>query len=722
MEILQELALRLLRNGFVPLRIDPDSKAARSLGWQTDTPTESSLMRAFARPSNMGVRCGDLQKDRTVLCGIDVDVEDANLIRCVEKAIGCRVPVKRGKKGYTYLIRLDREHKSHKIYLTRDKKKKAAIDVLCRGAQTVIPPSIHPETKLPYQWVAGTPLEDIQYHELPVFTPAVIDEIRGFCKNPDDAIYALNDMEWLGVGGGGNTHDVCVTAVASMVARSWTDEDIQLRIQRAKLEACEAAGVPYDWPQAQKVIQEWIESCREKKFDTTSKVRLEDVPIELINRYVYVVGLDRMYDLHKSTTVAFSVFNNVHARDVPKPWVTMMLHPDFRHVDRLTYSPGQPQFCREKSFDSEAVLDCLNVFYPSGVEEDEGDVQPFIDLVNHVFGRYGPDGTYLGPDEEAVDHVLSFFAYSIQHPGERINHALVIQGEQGIGKDSIIAAVERLMGAQNVSQVTLREVESQFNDWLFGKQLIIFQEMLATGRRNIYNKLKTYITDPLHTINTKHLALQRVPNRAVYIFLTNYRHALSIDPSDRRMWVWYSQMERRDPAYYDRYYTWLKDRRSSSALLHFLMNYDTSKFNPAAPPPMTDAKRQMVDASSSEVEQFLREARDNSSWPMTCDLVSVPHILGALRPFMRVSQSMIAEALDHIAPKSLLDTRPWFGKQRLRLRAIRDFDKWEDASGAELSAAYRMPLPPQSGETEGSYTTYGDGDDIEPTGRANRDF
>lgn len=701
MEVLQDLSIRLLRNGFIPLRLEPDSKAARSLGWQVDTPTEQSLTRAFARPSNIGVRCGDMHKDRTVLLCIDIDLEDVNLIRCVERAIGVRVPVKRGKKGYTYFVRIDREHKSHKIYWSRDGKKSAAIDILCKGAQTVIPPSIHPETKQPYTWVAGTPIDQIEYAQLPVFTPALIDEIRGFCKNPDDAVFALNDMEWLGVGGGGNTHDVCVTAVASMVARKWTDEEIQERIQRAKREACEAAGTAYDWPQAQKAIQEWIDSCREKKFDTTSKVRVEDVPIELINRYVYVIGLDRMYDLHKATTVSMPVFNNVHARDVPKPWVTMMLHPDTRHVDRLTYSPGQPQFCREKSFDSEAVLDCLNVFYPSEIEEDEGDVTPFTDLVADLFDH----------DAEAIHHVTSFFAYAVQHPGERINHALVIQGEQGIGKDSLIAAIDKLLGSQNVSQVTLREVESQFNDWLFGKQLIVFQEMLATGRRNIYNKLKTYITDPLHTINAKHLPLQRVPNRAVYVFLTNYRHALSIDPSDRRMWVWYSQMERKEPAYYDRYYRWLKDRRSASALMHYLLNYDTSKFNPSAPPPMTDAKRQMVDASSSECEQFLREAVDNRSWPMACDLVSVPHVLGALRPFMRVSQSMIAEALDHIAPKSVLETRPWFGSQRLRLRAIRNLDKWKDASGAELSAAYRLPLPPQSGETEGSYTTYGDGDE-----------
>jgi len=261
-------ALSLLDKGYVPLRLDPDSKAAREPGWSVDFPTVDTLGRAFARPSNLGVRCGDLHENGTCLIALDVDLEEHELIRCVERALGnTHIPVKKGKKGATYIFRLDREHKSTKIKWTRDKKTVDAIDILCKGAQTVVPPSDHPDTKLPYQYIAGTKLEDTPYDTLPVYSPSVIDEIRGFCKNPDDPIYALNDMVWAGVGGGGNTHDTCVRAVASMVARKWTDQDIQERVHRAKREACEVAGMAYNWPESQKVIQGWIDSAREKNFD-----------------------------------------------------------------------------------------------------------------------------------------------------------------------------------------------------------------------------------------------------------------------------------------------------------------------------------------------------------------------------------------------------------------------------------------------------------------------
>lgn len=703
-EEMQRVALRLLEQGYVPLRIDPDSKAARHQGWQVETPTEESVKRSFARTSNLGVRCGDVRRDNTCLMAIDIDIEEHELIRCVERAIGETVPVKKGKKGATYILRFDRAHKTTKVKWVRDGKKIDAIDILCGGAQTVIPPSIHPDTKLPYRWIAGPHLEDVDYRSLPVFGPHLIDEIRGFCTNPEDPIYALNDMVWSGVGGGGNTHDTCVRAVSSMVARKWTDGDIHQRIQRAKREACETAGTPYNWPESQKVIQEWIDSSRDKKFDTTSKakVKIDDVPMEIINRYVYIESLDRMYNLEKGTMLNKHVFNNVHCIDMGKPWDTVLHHPDFRKVDRLTYAPGQPRFCKEQSFDNDAMLNCLNTYSGPGIDPEEGEVQPFLDLVNDVFDQ----------DPDAIKHVLSFFAYAVQNPGARINHALVIQGEQGIGKDSLLLAMEKLFGIHNCGQVSLANLESQFNEWLVGKQLIVFQEVLATGRRGLYNKFKAYITDPFHTINIKMLSAQRSPNRAIYVFLTNYKHALSIDMSDRRMWVWYSQMLRKSPAYYRRYYDWMADRRSISALMHFLLEYDCSEFKPSAPPPMTDAKRQLIEASASEIEQFLTQAAESGTWPMGCDLVCAAHLHGAMRPFMRASLSVINEALENIAPDGYLEARPRMGGSRPRLRAIRNVPKWQTASPADLRNAYRMPLPPGQGETEGTYQVYS-GSDID---------
>ena len=264
-------AQALFQLGYIPLPIPLGAKAAKQPGWTTTQPTEESIARDFARCGNLGVRCGDLAPDGTRLMAIDVDVDDAETIRCVEKAIGVIVPTKKGKKGATYFVRVDYEQRTTKLKRRRNGKKEPVVDILCLGAQTVVPPSVHPDTMLPYTWTAGKPLYEVEYRTLPVFGPSLVDEIRGFLENPDDPIYALNDMTWRGVGGGGDTHDTCVAAVMAMVRRGWADAEIHERINRAKRGACEHAGAAYNWPEAEKAIQGWIDTAKAKVDMTPRK-------------------------------------------------------------------------------------------------------------------------------------------------------------------------------------------------------------------------------------------------------------------------------------------------------------------------------------------------------------------------------------------------------------------------------------------------------------------
>jgi hypothetical protein len=77
-------------------------------------------------------------------------------------------------------------------------------------------------------------------------------------------------MAWAGVGGGGTTHDTCVSAVASLVARGWTDTQIHERIEFATREACGRAQLEYDGPGSARAIQEWIHSARKKDIGAAS--------------------------------------------------------------------------------------------------------------------------------------------------------------------------------------------------------------------------------------------------------------------------------------------------------------------------------------------------------------------------------------------------------------------------------------------------------------------
>ena len=46
----------------------------------------------------------------------------------------------------------------------------------------------------------------------------------------------------------------------------------------------------------------------------------------------------------------------------------------------------------------------------------------------------------LYPDD--ADHIVQWLAHRVQHPGEKINHALVLGGAPGIGKDTLLEPVK----------------------------------------------------------------------------------------------------------------------------------------------------------------------------------------------------------------------------------------------------------------------------------------
>lgn len=267
---LQETALTIFRNGYHPLRLDFGKKSPGHNGWQDKIPTEESIISDFSRKSNIGLLQGVIASDKTFPVTIDIDVDNGAVVSYVETTIGSDCPKKRGKKGISFLTRAVGDVRSRTIHLYHDGKKTPAGDILAKGKQTVIPPSIHPDTQLPYMWVGKLTPINTRYDELPLIDESVIDEIVAYCKDSDNPIAQLNDMVWKGVSGGGNTHDTCVAAVASMVSRGWSDDQILARIRRAKRLASEVAGEPYHWPAEAKVCQEWIDSAREKDFGQKS--------------------------------------------------------------------------------------------------------------------------------------------------------------------------------------------------------------------------------------------------------------------------------------------------------------------------------------------------------------------------------------------------------------------------------------------------------------------
>lgn len=206
----------------MPLR--PCAKIPALTAWQSfcaQMPTEeqqNEWLNAYP-DGNIGLPLGP----QAGIVALDLDSEDPR-VQAILDQIMPPTPWKRvGKKGAVYAFKYNGE----RTYRIKDADNKTILEVLSRGAQIVLPPSIHPDTMQPYR--ANADLFEV-YDKLPALPASFETMVR---QALIDAGFKLTSRgatkvtEWVPSGG----RDSALVAMAGLCARS------VLRKERTLLEA-----------------------------------------------------------------------------------------------------------------------------------------------------------------------------------------------------------------------------------------------------------------------------------------------------------------------------------------------------------------------------------------------------------------------------------------------------------------------------------------------------
>lgn len=99
---------------------------------------------------------------------IDIDSDDENLINAVLAVLPPCSVRKRGAKGFSLFYKGSAEIVSRPFNIKPEGEKKPirAVDLLAKGRQTVLPPTIHPQTEQPYVWIDDDSLADLEPQDL----------------------------------------------------------------------------------------------------------------------------------------------------------------------------------------------------------------------------------------------------------------------------------------------------------------------------------------------------------------------------------------------------------------------------------------------------------------------------------------------------------------------------------------------------------------------------
>lgn len=285
-----------------------------------------------------------------------------------------------------------------------------------------------------------------------------------------------------------------------------------------------------------------------------------------------------------------------------------------RSVEQMTWAPGLPMLVRDRLISdggwiARQKVTCFNLYRPPTITH--GDPDKATRWLDHINKIYGADGA----------HIINWLAHRVQKPGEKINHALVLGGLQGIGKDTLLEPAKLAVGPWNFVEVSPQHLLGRFNG--FVKSVILrvseARDLGDVDRFAFYDHMKTYTAAPPDVLrcDEKNLREYAVFNVCGVIITTNHKSdGLYLPADDRRHYVAWSEKKAADFStdYWTRLYGWYRnggDRHVAA----FLAGHDLGGFDAKAPPPKTAAFWEIVDANRAPEDAELADALDELNNP-----------------------------------------------------------------------------------------------------------
>jgi hypothetical protein len=285
-----------------------------------------------------------------------------------------------------------------------------------------------------------------------------------------------------------------------------------------------------------------------------------------------------------------------------------------RPIEQMTWAPGSPmlisnRLISEGGWIEHSGVTLFNLYRPPVIKSGNAkQANLWLDHVNRVFGEDG-------------DHIIKWLAHRVQHPDVKINHALVLGGPQGIGKDTLLEPVKHAIGPWNFGDVSPQHMLGRFNGFLKSVILRVSEgrDLGDVNRYSFYDHSKAYISAPpdVLRVDEKYIREHAVLNCLGVIITSNHKtDGIYLPADDRRHFVAWSDLtkEQFEQKYWIKLWHWYQnggDRHVAA----YLAELDLASFDAKAPPPKTQAFWEIVDASRPPEDAELADAIDRLGSP-----------------------------------------------------------------------------------------------------------
>ena len=304
----------------------------------------------------------------------------------------------------------------------------------------------------------------------------------------------------------------------------------------------------------------------EEKLNFNIK-QFEETHFKLMNPAVYVRIYNGKINLLKHNEL-LHLYNNVYCNS--ELFITKWIKdPEIRTYEELVYKPKQ-----------EVPDNVFNIFTGFPNEPVEGNIAPIQEVLRLLSNN----------DQKVFDYIEKWIAWILQRPSQKTGVCIIVQGEQGIGKDTYFDFIGNLLGEYyfNTSRAE-EDVFTHFDGHLKKVLLMKFEEASFLVNKKNETALKGWITCKDKSYTNKGFDPIKLDNYFNIVMTTNSEVPVVIEQTDRRFVLIKGSSEKRGHhQFWTEIHKQLNKPELLQAYLYYLLNIDLTGFNPRESRPITE--------------------------------------------------------------------------------------------------------------------------------------
>jgi hypothetical protein len=266
-----------------------------------------------------------------------------------------------------------------------------------------------------------------------------------------------------------------------------------------------------------------------------------------------------------------------------------------REYSKVDFIPP-PKYCPE---------DVFNLFTGFAFErenwEEYYEPENFDIIINHVKKLVGPDCT-----EEGTEYFLNYLAHTLQYPGVKPRVSLVIQSEEGVGKNMFVDNFMRIICGTDyyLSSENSDDFIGQFVGRLEQTICGVWNETDANDTFRNMKAIKALITEDTQRINRKGIQPYFVNSYLRLIFFSNNDTPVKVKAGDRRFQVFTSSAP--EPGdYYEKLYSAMTNKNVLYGFVKMLLERDVKNIDFRRTRIETDYYRVLKSGNNGLIDRFI---------------------------------------------------------------------------------------------------------------------